>query len=477
MQSSLPIEVSPSPIVPNAAAVLEPLERRVLMAADPVLDWNEALLDAVRVDKTAPPVAARAMAMVHTAVYDAVNAIQHDGHRGYLYNHPAPRVTSVDAAVAQAAHDVLAALFPAQAAAFDAKLASTLAAVRNGPGERFGTALGKTTARLILNARKDDGASATAPYTTGTDAGEWQATPPAFRQDPLLPQWPDVTPFALSKGDQFRPAPPPALTSAEYAAAFDEVKSLGSVDSTTRTADQTQIARFWADGAGTATPPGHWNEIAQDVAREQGNTVFENARMFALLNIAEADAGIACWDAKYEYNFWRPVTAIRAAGADGNPATQADPAWTPLLATPPFPSYTSGHSTFSAAAATVLSRFYGTDDVTFTTTDDDVPGAVRSFSSFSDAAAEAGMSRIYGGIHYQFDNAEGLHCGEQVGNWVADRLLTDTRPGNSNPGQGGKDDRDGKDDRGRASIASVARDILSGALNRGSLFGNDRRIL
>ena len=333
-------------------SVFEPLEGRILMAVDPVLDWNETLLDAVRTDKTAPPVAARGMAMVHTAAYDAVNAIQHDGHRGYLYNLPAPRITSVDAAVAQAAHDVLAALFPAQVATFDAKLAQTLATVPDGIRERLGTILGKTTAKLVLNARKNDGSGATAAYTIGTGVGQWQPTPPAFRQDPLLPQWPDVKPFALRAGDQFRPGAAPALTSAEYTAAFNEVKSLGSATSTTRTADQTQVARFWADGAGTATPPGHWNEVAQDVAREQGNSVAENARLFALLDIAEADAGIACWDAKYEYNLWRPVTAIRAADSDGNPATEADATWTPLLATPPFPTYTSGHSTFSSAGPT-----------------------------------------------------------------------------------------------------------------------------
>ena len=458
-------------------ASLEALEARQLMAAqpgvDPVLDWNEALLDAVRVDKTAPPVAARAMAMVHTAVYDAANAIRHDGHRGYLYNLPAPRAASVHAAVAQSAHDVLSALFPAQAATFDAKLTQTLATVRDGAGERLGTLLGKVTSKLVLNARKNDGASATAPYTNGTDPGDWQPTPPAFRTDPLLPQWPDVTPFAMRDGDQFRPAPPPALDSAEYAEAFNEVKALGAVNSATRTADQTLVARFWADGAGTATPPGHWNEIAQDVARQQGNTVFENARLFALLNIAEADAGIACWDAKYAYDLWRPATAIRAAGADGNAATEADAGWTPLLATPPFPAYTSGHSTFSAAAATVLSRFYGTDDIAFTTTDDDVPGVVRSFSSFSGAAAEAGMSRIYGGIHFQFDNTNALHCGELVGDWVSDRLLTDTRRGNGNGPGGGKDG--GRDVRG--AVVGVIRDVLTGVLNRGSLFGGDRRIL
>jgi membrane-associated phospholipid phosphatase len=411
-----------------ARTTVEPLEARTLWAGDVVLQWNEVLLDAVRADRALPPVAARAMAMVHIAVYDAVNAIA-GGYEGYLLDARVPRRVSMDAAAASAAHDVLVNVFPAQTAVFDARLAESLAAVRNGFGEAAGVLLGKVTAALVLRDRADDGSADSVPYTIGDGPGEWQPTPPAYQQAPALAHWGYVEPFALRSGSQFRPDGPPALTSDAYAAAFDEVKSLGSATSTTRTPDQTLIARFWSDGAGTATPPGHWNEIAQDVSEQRGNSVAQNARMFALLNISQADAAIVSWDAKYVYDFWRPVTGIRAADTDGNPDTAADPAWTALLVTPPFPSYTSGHSTFSSAAAATLAHFYGTDAIPFTTTDDDTPGITRSFTSFSAAAGEAGMSRIYGGIHWSFDNVAGQESGRRVGNFVARRMLTPTRGG------------------------------------------------
>jgi hypothetical protein len=219
---------------------------------------------------------------------------------------------------------------------------------------------------------------------------------------------------------QFRNAAgPPALGSAAYAAALNEVKSLGRSTGSARTQDQTDIALFWADGANTSTPPGHWNRIAQDVAAAQGNTLAENARMFALLNLAEADAAICCWDNKYQFNFWRPITAIQLADQDGNAATDADPNWTPLIATPPFPTYTSGHSTFSGAAAEVLKLFYGTDNVSFTTSAEGASGVDdRSFTSFSQASQEAADSRMYGGIHFRFDNEDGKQGGIALGQYV-----------------------------------------------------------
>jgi hypothetical protein len=208
-----------------------------------------------------------------------------------------------------------------------------------------------------------------------------------------------------------------------YAQDYDQVKALGAKTSAVRTAEQTEIARFWADGAGTVTPPGHWNMIAADVAQQRGNTLAENARLFALVNIAMADAGIVSWDAKYHYNLWRPITAIREGDDDGNDATAGDATWEPLLATPPFPECTSGHSTFSGAAATILASLYG-DDFAFTTDSDGLPGVTRSFLSFSDAADEAGISRIYGGIHFQFSNEQGLATGRGLGEYVAGNYLT-----------------------------------------------------
>lgn len=222
----------------------------------------------------------------------------------------------------------------------------------------------------------------------------------------------------MSSGNQFRPAAPPSLTSQAYTDAFNQVKSLGIKTGSTRTADQTQIAYFWQDGPGTASPPGHWNQIAQIISASQGLTFQQNVRLFALLNLAEADAGIAAWDAKRVYDFWRPNMAIAQAGIDGNSGTIADAAWTPLIPTPSFPSYVSGHSTFSGAGAAVLAAYFGRDNIAFTTTTQSpvLPaGTTRDFISISQAAYEAGMSRIYGGIHFDFDNVAGLDMGAQIG--------------------------------------------------------------
>src|SRR5207247_922781 len=297
---------------------------------------------------------------------------------------------------------------PSQANTFDAALAADLVGIPPGLA-RQGTEVGHEVAQQILTWRSTDGSTAVVPYTPGTNPGDWQPTPPAFLPA-LAPQWPYVTPFAMSAGSQFRPGPPPALDSAAYAAAFNEVKDLGRADSTTRTDEQTQIAKFWNDGLGTAFAMGYWNRIAEQVATDQGLSLVQDARLFALLNIAEADAHISCWDAKYAYNLWRPVTAVRAADTDGNPDTEADANWSPLLTTPNFPSYTSAHSTLSAAAAGVLTELFG-DSYHFTVGSEGLPGVTRSFDSFEAAAQEAGRSRIYGGIHYQFDNLNAQAAG------------------------------------------------------------------
>ncbi|MGI8782226.1 MAG: vanadium-dependent haloperoxidase [Acidobacteriota bacterium] len=197
------------------------------------------------------------------------------------------------------------------------------------------------------------------------------------------------------------------LPSAQWAAEYNEVKALGAAVNSARTPEQDEIARFWADGAGTETPPGHWNHIAQGVGTALGNNMEQNARLFALLNIAMADAAICAWDAKYFFNFWRPVTAIRNGDSDGNPATDPDPNWSSFIGTPPFPDYTSGHSTFSGAA-----------DIAFTTGSDFLPGVFRSFTSFSAAAGEAADSRLYGGIHCRSANEDGLQAGLGIGDWT-----------------------------------------------------------
>lgn len=387
---------------------------------DVVLDWNATLLNAVATDNTAPPVAARNMAMVHVAIYDAVNAIDQT-HSDYYVDAVAPQGASREAAAVAAAHRILVNLYPTQTATFNTQLALSLAEVADGQSENDGVALGQFVADQILDWRSTDGSSNLVDYTPGTEPGDWQPTPPGFLPA-LLPQWFDVTPFAITSTDQFQPDGPEALDSAKYATEFNQVKELGSIDSTTRTDDQTEIAKFWADGPGTFTPPGHWNQIAESVALAQGNTLSENARLFALLNIAQADAAIVAWDAKYEYDLWRPVTAIQQADTDGNPDTIADPNWEPVLVTPPFPEYVSGHSTFSGAADAVLTSFFG-DNLSFTTGSLSTPGISRSFNSFSEAASEAGMSRIYGGIHFDSGNEDGLAAGRALGNYVAENFL------------------------------------------------------
>ena len=258
-------------------------------------------------------------------------------------------------------------------------------------------------------------------YAPKTDLGSWVPTPPALAAA-LAPQWPQVTPFAMTSGSQFRPPGPPALEGAQYAEEVNYVKEIGKIDSLTRTPDQTAIAKFWANGAGTFTPPGHWNQIAEETATLTGQSLEDSARLFALLNISLADAAISCWDAKYEYNLWRPVTAIRQADTDNNPNTTADPQWLPLVTTPPFPEYMSGHSTFSGAADAVMSSVFGSD-FGFADRGDRSVNSLRTYQNFSEAADESGMSRLYGGIHFMSANVDGLSAGRNVGNYVVENFL------------------------------------------------------
>jgi hypothetical protein len=361
-----------------------------------VIQWNDILRDAVRTASSPPTIASRAMAITQAAVYDSVNALDRT-HEAYLVDALAHPKASREAAVAAAAHRALVALYPTQTAALDARLAASLAAIPDGKAEDDGVALGRSVADQILALRQNDGSGVVLPPYLGSLApGKWRPTPPASLPG-LHPQWPEVTPFAMTSADQFRPAAPPALASDDYTTAFNEVKELGSATSTTRTPEQTAIALFWINGAGTASAPGHLNLLAQIVAQARGNTLEENARLFAALNVAIADSVINCWDAKYEFGFWRPVTGIRLAADDGNPDTTPDAAWTPLVVTPPFPSYTSAHSSVSGAAAAVLADFFGTDDIAFTLPSQNPALPARSYTSFSQAAEESAVSRLYGG--------------------------------------------------------------------------------
>ncbi len=395
--------------------------------ADAVLEWNGHLLDALRAERVFPTDATRALAIVNVAMFDAVNGIV-GGYLPYRVTGEAPAGASPDAAAAAAAHATLAALYPRRVHLLDAAFAATLASLapdadaeheavpRPRPDTRSATAIfrgidwGQTVARQILALRAADGSNPWIP-------------PQPPNAPPARPYWRDVAPWAIGDVHNFRLPAPPGLESDEYAAAFDEVRRLGAFDSAERTAEQSQIARFWDDGVGSATPPGHWQEIAVAIARQRGGTLHENARLLTLLALAAADAAIVAWDNKYYFNHWRPMAAIRSAATDRNPVTVHAETWTPLLRTPPFPAYASGHSTFSFAAARVLELYYGRDQVRCETYSALLPGVSRHFQRFSDAAAEAGQSRIYGGIHWQYDNTMGRTSGRAVAEHVWRHVL------------------------------------------------------
>lgn len=411
-----------------------------------IQDWNASALDIVRQWTTTsndpyqgrivpaqPPMVARNLAMIHAAMFDAANAVT-GKYTGYRVDVPPQMGVSENVAAAAAAFEVAKSLYSAvdEIAVWQASLNETLAQVPDGTAKTLGIELGRSVGKAILADRVNDGAKANSTYVPTTEVGKWQRTFPDFLP-PLLTQWPNVKPFALASGDEFRPAPPPAIDSVEYSAAVDQVMRMGGFQGSQRTPEQTEIALFWADGGGTATPPGHWNRIATDVTLSQGTDLLETARTFALLNLALADAGIASWDSKYYYDLWRPIDAIRQADQDGNVETAGDSTWIPLLKTPPFPSYTSGHSTFSGAAAAVLSSLFGNEYAFDSQSDGHLAAeqrpldpsqiVTRHFSSFNEAAEEAGMSRIYGGIHYDFDDTAGRNLGDQVGKAVVARLF------------------------------------------------------
>ena len=389
--------------------------------ADVILDWNALALDCIRNDNTGPTLSTRNLAILHTAMYDAVNTVTRT-HQPYRFQLNAPTNASTEAAAVAAGYEVITDLYPSFAPWADDLYDAWFAAVTHNAALTNGLNLGSTVGLLTLDSRGDDGASTEVPYIPSSAPGQWQRTPPLFRP-PVTPHWRYVDPFCLPDIQPFVPGPPPALNSPEYAAALNEVKALGGKTNTVRTAEQSQIAIFWSDFSYTAMPPGHWHEIAASIAQSRTNTLAQNARLFALISVAQADAAIVCWEAKYRYNLWRPITAIQRADEDGNAATEKDAAWNHFLAAPPFPAYTSGHSTFSKASAEVLAHFYGTDLIAFSATSDSLPGVVRSFTSLAACADEVGLSRIYGGIHYSFDNIAGKTSGQKIGDYVSANYL------------------------------------------------------
>jgi membrane-associated phospholipid phosphatase len=407
----------------SATAPVAPLPAEHAPASEesgqPVIDWNQALLSIVNTPGAQPAniQPTRNFAILHAAIYDAVDAVDRT-HEPYLIFVHAPRGASSTAAADAAAYTALVGLYPAQKAGLDTMEAAELAKVPDGSARDKGVRLGEQVAGDLLAIRAGDGSSLTPPpFVAGVNPGDYRPTPPNF-PTPVFTTWDRVTPFVLERGDQFRPAPPPALTSDAYAAAINEVQSLGSATSTTRTAEQTEIGKFW-------NPPiqNFWNEIAQTVALAHHTDLPTTARLFATLNLSFADSAIAFYDAKYTYRLWRPVTAIRLADTDGNPLTVADPNWLPLAGnTAADPSYPGAHSTISAAGAKVLTSFYG-DHQSFSVTSPALPGVARSFTSFAAVAEEAGLSRIFSGQHTRLDHVAGLTLGHDVAGFVLHNAL------------------------------------------------------
>ena len=377
--------------------------------ADVVSDWNLQLL---KVPFAVGPPQARLLAIMHVAMHDAINSITGE-YQTYRRPAVAPFGASPVAAGAAAAHRVLVTLLPASMISeYDAALQASLDGIPE-PERSLGVTVGEDVARRLLDERSHDGFSVIVPYTPGTGPGAWIPTPPLFAPA-LLPGLGKVVPFALHSGDQFRPDGPPSLTSDEYAADVNEVQLRGDANGETlgnRSHAESATARFWL---GNSIPI--FQQIARQISSGRGLGLSENARFFALLSIAGADAYIAAWDAKYAYNFWRPVTAIRQADVDGNPATIGDPSWLPLGPTPPFPDYVSGHTTYTGAFVHVLERIFGRDPVTFTVTNLNVPAPEqsRTYHSIGELSDEMIEARILAGIHFRTADVDGDRVGRQV---------------------------------------------------------------
>jgi hypothetical protein len=392
-------------------------------STDPVIQWNRNLLAIVRTPGAQPATIhpTRSFAIMHAAIYDAVNTIDQT-HQPYAIQFSGvSRQASQPAAADAAAHDVLVALYPALTSTLDAEFQQSLTLVPDGVGKSQGIRIGQAVAQVMLALRSNDGANAPPIlYVFGAEPGDYQSTPPNFPKQPQFTHWPNVTPFALRQANQFRPSVPPSLTSDRYSADLNEVQSFGVAGSTAATADEALTGRFW-NGA----IQNYWNEIAQTASLDRHLTTAENARLFALLNVSIADSVIAFYDAKYTYNRWRPVTAIREAGTDGNPDTTPDANWLPEVGnTTPDPAYPGAHAVISAAGAEVLAAVLPRDHLGFTVTSEVLPGVERSFPSFSAAAEEATQSRIFAGVHFRSDLTSGHLLGRDVADFVLDHFLT-----------------------------------------------------
>lgn len=384
---------------------------------DVILQWNRVLMETVRTPGQQPAtiMPVRSYAIMHAAMFDAVNSI--DGsHTPFLTDVPGSPNASIEAAAAQAAHDVLAGLYPTRIAIFDAELAISLQGIDQYRAQQ-GIRIGQIVAERLLAMRTNDGWNVTPPvYSLPATPGNWQPTPPGGAA--AFTHYGAVTPFGITSGLQFKPNPPPAMTSAEYAADLNEVKEIGAANSATRTVDQTKVAQLWA---GVNTPTNFlfvWNNVARSVSLARGISTVEQARLFALTNMALHDALQTTFASKFVYGLWRPVTAIRRADEDGNASTTADPAWSSLIVNPPYPSYAGNNAAIGTSQSTILALFFGRDDIAFQHTWEGAGGATRSYAGFSAMADEEARARVYGGIHFTFDNVAGQSVGRNVANYI-----------------------------------------------------------
>lgn len=403
--------------------------------ADVVQQWNQTLSATLKSDIPFqnPGMASRSFAMTNIAMYDAINSISR--HHELFYEHTVvPSNASQEAAALQAGYRVLSEIYPGQQTLLDAHRSAILDTLPNDASVTAGLNFGDAVGAKVVQERANDGYMNMVSYMPTNQVGHWQPDILNPNQMAWGPEWGQIEMFAIDDSFAMLPPPMPALTSQQYADAFNEVKELGSKNSTVRTADQTEVGLFWAyDRVGMGTPMRLYIDVLDVVSAQEGNDLSENAALYAMAATAVADAGIAAWDAKFEYDFWRPISGIRMADQDGNPDTIADSEWEPLGApggihpdgstindfTPPFPTYISGHASFGGALFHALETFYGTDDIAFSLQSEEVPGVTRSFNSFSEAMVENGRSRVFLGIHWDFDD----YMARDIGSMVADEVM------------------------------------------------------
>jgi hypothetical protein len=392
-----------------------PFQRRVILGliglccplvtpliGNPVADWNQLITTCIAKECQTPALASRNLATYHLAIASAIESTQDRSEEDQLL------------AGAAAAHSVGKMLFSGEASRFNPLIPEGML---DSEKDKL-LEIGRLSATYALSMREGDSSATTQNYSTSFESGQWERT---CSRPPELPHWQNVRPYLLQNAKSFLPPAPPALESPEYAKALREVQTFGAIKSIERTPEQTMLAKFWSDFSYTSTPPGHWNEVARFLSVEHQLDPLKSARLFAALNLAMADVAIVCWNAKYTYNLWRPVTAIHHADEDGNPDTHAYANWRPLLKTPPHPEYVSGHAAFSGAAATIFNSFFpvGTK---FSVTSETVPDTVRTYTSFDDCAREIAESRVHGGIHFRFSGENGLALGQNAADLVLQSL-------------------------------------------------------